>query len=638
MFGRARVPVKPIITQDNTTPHQWHNSTMRHLCQVQFSPKDFADYISKITVTELPPDTLPFTPFHRAVIRGDTDYVRTVLSNISTQKKHMLLNARINYNIKCDLYNDEKQDFCGDISVFKSYYLHSNQSTAFQLCIVFAFCSGNREMVDELLVSGADITMTDSKRNNCLHLLVTLSDTNPRLATDMYTYLVSEKLSVKQIKDIMFKENCDGLIPLEMASTKCLPEMMLAIMETQGVYKRLVKDYGMCRYVCYDITDYTCSGDIRRRKNNILRFLTYCTGPQLNRLKDSRLLSSEPFRYWYERMETNFRLCKYFYLCFFLIFILLFAVCNIMVAAFHQTPPECFLYILLVMALIVLIGECAYLGTNLYTGELQRYCRLLEGYKTPEVHGNRYRIFHILFSTGMIILFTVHSEQFDCGRTMIKTYSIVYVYSIFMAMFCLMFFSLLNNSTGHFMTMIQKMEGDMVAFSTVYFWVYLGITASFHMLHININCMNGTYGHGNQTETQPFSTFAGSLYDTLILVLGIASPKYFYFENTAFPTMSMLLYVASLITSGLLLLNLLIGIMNERVIEITGQKEILLTLQKLSIYFFLEDLLKLPFSMFFWVQYFTKGRFVIELNGFIQDKVNGRVHVPVIENTLIKGK
>ena len=57
----------------------------------------------------------------------------------------------------------------------------------------------------------------------------------------------------------------------------------------------------------------------------------------------------------------------------------------------------------------------------------------------------------------------------------------------------------------------------------------------------------------------PPETFTKSLYNSFFLLLGITVPKNLHFKETSFPLLTMIIYVSA----GIILLNLLIGIMSQ---------------------------------------------------------------------------
>ncbi len=80
-----------------------------------------------------------------------------------------------------------------------------------------------------------------------------------------------------------------------------------------------------------------------------------------------------------------------------------------------------------------------------------------------------------------------------------------------------------------------------------------------------------------------FATFPLSLYTTFMLSLSILSPSSNYFGQSVVSQFAVVLYITSILFISILLVNLLIRIMGQRVTEITEQRDTLMKLQVISV-------------------------------------------------------
>ena len=298
------------------------------------SPQSCAQHIRSVLSEDRSP--IYFTCFHLAVVRGDVEYIRQVFSHLPEEFRTRLLNTLIRYTRDNDGTTDCTHfESAVSESDFENIFAHSKSLDASQLCLALGCFSGNEHIIDELLGSGVNVTLTDGGGDNIIHLLVVLGQNHAELAAKMYKILIENKFTISQIYELLHQENNMGLIPLESAAVKFVPDMMIAIMETEHVYKHIIVDYGITRYVCYDITDYHCGG--QRNSNNVLRFLTYCTSSQLETLHKCQILEKEPFKQWINQISINYRLLVLLYFTTWVLMVSMFSVSLYCVSRSHRT-------------------------------------------------------------------------------------------------------------------------------------------------------------------------------------------------------------------------------------------------------------------------------------------------------------
>jgi hypothetical protein len=138
---------------------------------------------------------------------------------------------------------------------------------------------------------------------------------------------------------------------------------------------------------------------------------------------------------------------------------------------------------------------------------------------------------------------------------------------------------------------IEKMLFITFAFLSIWCAIFLAFAMSFYLNNVSLGCSFNSTVTYNITidDQQSFSTLTRSIYETFLLVLAVVAPRSWYFDESNDPDLSVVLYTLCLIVNTLVLLNLLIAIMNERVVEICRHKQSILKISQLSIYLLIGD-------------------------------------------------
>jgi hypothetical protein len=91
------------------------------------------------------------------------------------------------------------------------------------------------------------------------------------------------------------------------------------------------------------------------------------------------------------------------------------------------------------------------------------------------------------------------------------------------------------------------------------------------------------------SQTKPFDGFFSSFYEAFLLGIAVAAPRDWYFSESPNSEAMIMVYIFSLVFNSLILLNLMIAIMNQRMTELVPYKATLVTVAQLAIYVFAED-------------------------------------------------
>ena len=579
---------------------------------------------------------MPYTRFHNALVLGEKGFVEAVLEGIDEARRELLLNRCVDYSL---FGEDDRKDV--DVIFSK---LHTSPSFVLTLPLSLACSSGDPDLVKSLVSHGLDIMLTDAKGDTIIHDLVRISSMDSKLATEMYSLLISS-LSIKEKSDILKHENKDGLNPLDLAASSCCPVMMETIMNTCDVYKVIVRLCGINRNVLYDVTSYE-RPEVRSKHYtfHLLRFLSYYNGQDMSSLHQSGALSRDPLKTWISKRYRNFRIFLIFHSLFWLLYLAGFFALISFLAGQHLLPPAWILCIVSVFSVINLGTELMQVLLPWWDGRKAYYSRICEGYRNPHKMSGNSRAPYIAFSIVNIAISIFHFVEPDITKQGVMEILLsLYVIGIMCAMACLMFFSQLNSRTGHFVAMFGKMAMDTVAFATVYVFVYLAFGIALFVAHIDAGDVTTPFNMTAETNnTSAMSdapdTFTKSLYNSFFLLLGIIVPKNLYFEETSFPLLAIIIYVTAVVISGIILLNLLIGFMSERVMQISEQRETILVFQKLALMFFLEDMMNVPNGILYILNRILNGRLVSVHDSFMVDGETNQILIPCVQNILQNGQ
>jgi hypothetical protein len=155
-----------------------------------------------------------------------------------------------------------------------------------------------------------------------------------------------------------------------------------------------------------------------------------------------------------------------------------------------------------------------------------------------------------------------------------------------------MFFTQLNKRVGHYLTVIEKMMKVSMSFLLIGLLLFLSFAMAFYLINSPDQCTlpdDSLSGNYSSPFDKNYDTYLKSIYNTFLLGLAVTAPDNWYFKDFRYPTMGVLYYVMCLTFSAIIMMNLLIAIMNEKVMEICKHKKSILAIQKLTIYLSVED-------------------------------------------------
>ena len=593
---------------------------------------DATDYIKRLRLhLQNDSTTIPYSHFHNALVLGNKPFVDYVLNSLAETGRMKLMNRCV------DFLSFGTNSIISDRELFSR--LQTTSSFVLTLPLSLACSSGNTDLVKSLLSHGLGIMLTDVEGNNIIHDLVQISSKNPKLAVEMYLLLITQ-FDFEKISAILKHENKSRFNPLDFATSSCCPVMMETIINTSDVYKQIVGLCGINRHVLYDVTSYERpEGRSKHYSFHLLRFISFYDDQQLSKINKSDILTRDPFKTWIQQRYRNFRLLMFLDCLFWIIHLAGMGALITYMAGFKLQPPVWLLYVVTALSAFHLLTEVTYVSRTWWSGRKSYYRKMCKGYRAPSLLSGRSRGPYIIFSITNIAICIIHMTHPPTTRFIMGTLVTLHVTGIICAMISLISFSRFNNKTGHFLAMFDKMATDTLAFAAVYVFVYLAFGIALFVAHMEMPSihysMNSTSTpNGTIIMSDDHPVFTKSLYDTFLLLIWITAPENLYYDNTNFPQLTVLIYMVAVVVSGIILINLLIGIMSQRVMEITEQRETILVVQMLSLMFLLEDILHIPYGFLSILHRITNGRLINVYNGFLYDDVTKRVLIPCVQNIL----
>lgn len=574
---------------------------------------------------------LPVTSFHIGLLYSE-EFVREMISELHEDEIHFVLTALIDYE---EVHVEDKsrenlEVHCIGVDAvvdWTSKTLENNLPLSPHLPLALAICNGDRTFMQYLMDKGANVLQVDANGKNIIHCLVDLSDRHPNKAISKYHMLMAMITDKPMRQKLLLSPSNDGQNPLEYAAAKCLPEMMHAIINSQDVYKFLIRHCGTHIHSLYDVTHDEI--EMEARGLSLLQHLSVATEKQLARIDNYHLLEQEPFQTWIKVKEQSNLWHTRFWMVMWSLYVLMYIVSVVWYGESKKDVPSSYHITMLVVSYSFALMEIK----NLYVNfpYLKMVIRKMMTGMFPLTVASTYRIFQSFFILTMIISCSKHAFSGACKADGTMEL-ILHVVNIFCGFMSVMFFTQLSEAMGHYLTVIEKMLFNTIAFLSIWCVIFLAFATSFYVNSIDYHCMtaNGTSSN-NTASSEAFSSIYHSIYETFLLVLAVVAPKSWYFSESNDPDLSVVLYTACLIINTLVLLNLLIAIMNERVVEICRHKHSILKVNQLSIYLIIGDRRKSDQQ--FWKRYKALAKWTDTHRLFQCSKDKTKIFLHVVERT-----
>jgi hypothetical protein len=569
--------------------------------------------------TEKEDCSIQWTGFHNALVHGNDDVIKQILAQTGARTIiNWLLNTPVNYDRvhrdsitpaihnntftcqssghaqpgEAECSNRSKSQKTGSTEVIRKYSKKTNK-VIFELPLSLAAAGGSEIIFRTLISDGADIHKQDSRGNNIIHNLVQLSDIAPKRAVRMFNCLLKLVDDLSEMAQLLHTRNHKKKKPIDLAAYMGLPEMLNAIISTEGVYKHSTDDTGYHKLVYYNVSEYERQDSVT--SESILYHLTNVDEKQLLRIHKFGLLTQEPFKTWFEtkfksnrKVITSYGIFWVLFVGFFLLKIWsLLSLKSYLVVLILSAIITCFA----IFTLLVEIGYAHENGKHLKKALVMAW----KHKKYPVTFLFPYQMIQIVFCLTAIT--NIYGDINPCSSSTFINVS--YALNAVCGTLSAFFFMQLSKGFGHLLITVQKMVYVTLMFSVMIFLTYVGYTMALHLLYIDIswNCLvqNGTE---SQTKTSNsnfgYGTLSESFYTTILLMFTVTAPADVVFSEAQSPIIASIIYLSLVIFIGIICLNLLIALMSQRMEEIDVVKDDILLLQRISIVLFFDERVRSP--------------------------------------------
>ena len=488
-----------------------------------------------------------WTPFHSALTHGDGSFVSWLLEKCAQKYAglpYFMVNAPIDYTMtEASRGAGYLSSISGALEPKEQEILLAShkspldwsvdippqlQDLCLELPLSLALAGGCHEVLEKLVKDGADPFCQDSREETILHHLVHLCVIAPKQALAGYTYIMY-CLSTEYKVELLSMKNKQDLKPLDLAATLGVPEIMQAIINTDGVYRNVVGEYGLCKHVLYDVTDY--EGDQAKTHKSLLYYMTDMTEEQLQRANQCQLLSKEPFHTWCKAKTQDNSRGLILYVVGWTIFIMIYAIRLMMFFQAGTINISGIDFPIGMVAFLVLLLEGMHSRSN-FREVKTAFSNIYKG-QVPVTFTFAYRVIHLVFCFNLLL--AIMLSFLDCTyQAVIQS---VYVFTAMCAVLSFLFFMQMMTGVGHLLIVTQKMLFDTLIFMVMLFLVYLGFALGLYLLHLNPTnkgCLgevvNATSTESTEVSQTMFTTFAATLYETFLLMFTVMAPVDIYFE------------------------------------------------------------------------------------------------------------
>ena len=429
-------------------------------------------------------------------------------------------------------------------------------------------------------------------------------------------------------------DNNAKVSPLDMAAEIGLPEIMLALTNTEGAYKHIVKECGIFKHILYDVSEYESAV---AEKTPIFSHIVSYNEEQLFRSDKSRLFFSEPFKTWIEKACAN----RYWTLAawqfFWTAFIVLVFVDLYLRWVGMETPLILTGY-LMGTSLITILEEIS-VWITIGQRRLKGIRDFFKGH-TPVSTSSTYRLFQVILAVTLIWSKSILKESSTCKSYLIKEQFSAVLNTMF-SILSLLYFTQMRMRGGYVLIILGKMVYDTFMFFFVSFAIYMGFSLSFYYVQVppvGTGVCNGNNMMNDMTDINVNTTSLGGpeFYQSFLFMSLVMVPSDIYFREASVPSNGIVLYILSIIIIGIVMTNLLIALMTQRVQVIYDHKESLFTIEKLSAIVDLDEKYELfkrvGFMKKFWRRYMWRhfrGRH------FRHEPTLTKAYVEVVENVIL---
>ena len=551
--------------------------------------------------------SVKLTPFHSALVRADFHLIHDVISQLSDADLTRFAVSAATSSMcgaAAEAFNSGEV-FQAHIAHLPPQYretftsldvdgqLHKMSTSSCldahlqpHLPLALAALSGDYGLIKLLLRHGADLNACDVNGNNIIHSLVIMCDNDSATcatAVQLLRCIQRDVASSADAKQLGLARNRRGETPLDLAASTGALDMIEALMTWNSVHRFVVGERGPHQHVLYDVSDYE-SG----KSMHLLQYLSFASEDYLEKLSTSSLFKTDFSRTWKKAINEKHSAQTWVWLTVWTLFVLAYgAHMNYYFSARqHSAAHRAGAYCLAAWAVIEIYIQFTTLVRDRHVFKLMIDVIRTRGFAiafTPI-----YRAFHLLFSLTVVATEALQLRG-DDGDDDRRLFSVLAVFGLVFGTCSMLIFIQLNKVTGHLLVIMERMFVQAAAFMTVGGAIFAIFPMTLHIVH-------GEATHGEVEDASSsrasneltFSTTYTSFYETLLLVLGIAVPSPLYFESATTPIFACVIYLIMIFIVSIILINLLIAVMTERVSELNRHTTIIQTIQLISMSLLME--------------------------------------------------
>lgn len=464
-----------------------------------------------------------------------------------------------------------------------------------------AIAFGSFHVLQVLLDHEIDVYRTDINKNNIIHSLVYLSYLD-EIREDVFVKIyekLANMLEVKKLKELLFSENDNFLRPLELAAHVGSFEMYKAIFDTKSVYLVRQQVFRSLYHISwYDVTDYETLSPTNRRNKSPLLFFIFIDHERLRAATKSKIFQSEPVKDWICKKCYSYGPFIWIWFGLRVLFIFVFFIHDIPAPIsvpstnsssidFGNSPCisevlnipnigrySAMIYLIIHSSMAILFDIVEAIFAYRAIARFMR--RLPRRMKTYLVYYRLYRAVQFLLEVNTLLAMSVEiSENVSNKKAPSTLKHFFYLIECSCMVWSILYFCQLVPFLGYFVITIQRMIKDLIRFAVLFFLMLIPFALTFRRI-----------AKDETVCVEAFRTIPLSIYTTFTVMLNMVNFTEFTFSDNFLSTGFVHFVFVFLV--AILLLNFLIALFSSSVSEITENRDVIMTIQRLSVYWTLE--------------------------------------------------
>ena len=474
----------------------------------------------------------------------------------------------------------------------------SGPLSSIQLPLAIAAVAGSTHSIKALLQAGVCPIQVDCHGNSVVHSMIAYLHYHSDMEENIISkfQLLTDTLSVDVMTVILHHENSFGLRPIEFAAQHGQGSMVLAIMNTPGVYLAKQEKYGLTTYKWYNIGEYEGTGNTTRCRKSPLSLMTYVDSTIAKTSGYRKYVYSDVIQNWYQKkFLMNLPLIILWFLLRAL-FVGAYILLSLDMGIFEHletNPDKCMPEKALKLSPSVRFGIITFIVAQscfsvlfditdglllLLSKALHPLYHMISGRKELLTQVALYRLCYFSFSFFIVIC----SPAMYGLRSEFSSYLVDYsrVVTPFVATWSLLYFMQLIPKIGFSISSIYGMVSNLLVFSLMYVLMIIPFVQAFYTF-INSNTMQGCI--------PGFSDLFQSFYSMFLIMLNLISLPGFNIEKIELLYLTHIIYTFGI---SILLINFFIAVMTDTMGNISQNRVLILCIQRASVAFSVEHYVK----------------------------------------------